>query len=82
MQDVAAFAIDSLLGDKNENWLEDGETPLTRSQFAARMKLVDITIHADGHLEFWHDDDYMFWGHSILVEGTLAGGLTNVDTPG
>jgi hypothetical protein len=31
----------------------------------------------DGAFEFWHNDGDLFWGHSILIVGSLEEGLTD-----
>lgn len=43
-QSIVAHAVERLLPVKNGNWLKDGEAPLTAADFAARMRLTDITI--------------------------------------
>jgi hypothetical protein len=79
---VDDFAVKKLLPLKNGNWLEDGETPLTPSQFVRRMSLESITISRDGGFQFWHDDGDLFWGHSIEIRGNPKDGLTDADIPG
>lgn len=79
---VRDFAVQRLLERKNDEWLGEDEDEILPEEFKARMKLQTITVHSDGAFEFWHDDGDLFWGHAIMVSGTLSKGLTNVDTPG
>jgi hypothetical protein len=79
---VAAFAAKELLPIKNENWLDDGEKPLTADEFISRMHLDSIFAGGEGEFEFWHDDDDMFLGHSIQVRGNLTDGLQWANIPG
>jgi len=65
----------NLLPLKNETWLEEDESELTANQFQARMALRSIEARPDGSFEFSYDDGDLFWGHSIDVRGSLAGGL-------
>jgi hypothetical protein len=73
---VVNFAVDDLLPTKNDIWLIDDEKPLTRRDFARRIRLNSIQVHPNGKFEFWFDDDFMFLDHAIVVEGTLKRGPT------
>lgn len=77
-----SYAADMLLENKNDNWLDEGESPVTREEFIGRMRLESITTYPEGEFELWHNDGELFWGHSILVSGSLSKGITGVDTPG
>jgi len=79
---VDDYAVEQLLELKNESWLRDGESPLSREDFLARMTLRTITVDDEGRFGFWHDDGGLFWGHAILVGGTLADGPDDADIPG
>lgn len=79
---VRDFAVARLLPLKNECWLDDYERKVTSKRFRDRMKLESIAIYPDGEFEFWHDDGDLFWGHSILVSGSLRKGPTSADIPG
>ena len=67
---------------KNRTWVEEGEKKVTAAQFRKRMKLESVSFYPDGSLEFCHDDGDLFWGHTILVSGTLRRGPTDADIPG
>ncbi len=79
---IRDYAVRELLSLKNESWLEEDEIEVTGEQFKDRMSLESITIYSDGSFEFWHDDGDLFWGHSILISGSLSKGLTDADIPG
>jgi hypothetical protein len=73
-RELEEVAVRELLSVKNESWLEDGEGPISRDEFLARMKLESVTVRADGTVEFWHEDGDLFWGHMIKVEGNVREG--------
>src|SRR5512133_2887828 len=79
---VEAYAVQELLDLKNDGWLQEGEPPLSASEFVARMSLCNIGVYPDGSYESWFDDGEMFWGHSILIGGKIGSGPTYADTPG
>jgi hypothetical protein len=76
------YAVQELLALKNDTWLGDDETELSPEEFKSKMTLQSISIYPDGDFDFWHDDGDLFWGHSIQVSGSLAGGPTSADIPG
>lgn len=79
---VKALAVQELLPLKNEDWIEDDETPLTPERFLRRLKLESIAVNPDGSFEFWFDDGNLFSGHMIQVDGTLSDGPTRAGLAG
>lgn len=79
---VGDYAVRKLLQLKNEDWLDDGESPLTAMEFKASMTLESITIRPDGSMNFWHRDGGLFFGHAIEVSGTHEEGLTDAGISG
>jgi hypothetical protein len=79
---VRDFAVQVLLPLKNDSWLDEGEAELMTDQFEARMKLESITVNSDGTFDFWHNDGYLFGGHSIQISGDLTKGPTRADIAG
>ncbi|MBL9161026.1 MAG: DUF2262 domain-containing protein [Verrucomicrobiales bacterium] len=73
-QRVLTCASKHLLSLKNEGWLQMGEPDLTEGEFLKMLTLESISIEPDGLFEFWFDDGEIFFGHSIMVSGTLAEG--------
>ncbi|PHV09947.1 DUF2262 domain-containing protein [Chitinimonas sp. BJB300] len=79
---VNDYAADELLELKNDNWLGEDESPLSKAAFINRMQLNSITAYPHGDFDFWHHDGDLFWGHSIQVSGSLSEGLTCADIAG
>lgn len=55
-------------------WRED-DPLLSEAEFAARMPLEGINVQRDGDFDLWFKDADLFWGHGVLVRGTLDAGL-------
>lgn len=79
---VDDYAVKELLPLKNESWLEENEKPWSKERFLKTYKLESIWISKDGQFQFWHEDGDIFWGHSILIEGTIKQGPNYADIPG
>lgn len=79
---VIERAIHDLLPLKNDVWLGEGETELDADHFRMRISLEAITVYPNGAFEFWYDDGDLFWGHSIMVGGSLDGGLDSAGIHG
>lgn len=66
-------------------WREsaDEEVPeITEESFARRIELRSIAMDADGSFSAYFDDDDMFFGHCVVVYGTLEGGVVKVNMEG
>ena len=77
--DMCASAARELTGLACE-WREsaDEEVPeITEESFAQRIELRSIAMDADGSFSAYFDDDDMFFGHCVVVYGTLADGVTS-----
>jgi hypothetical protein len=61
------YAVEQLLGIKNDTWLDEDEEAVTPERFKSLMSLESIVIYPDGAVEFYHHDGDLFWGHCILV---------------
>jgi hypothetical protein len=81
-QQVNNLAVSKLLSLKNECWLDEDEQEISSTEFLNRMQLKSITVYPDGSVDFWHDDGDLFWGHSILVTGSLSDGVTDASIAG
>ena len=61
-------------------WREsaDEEVPaITEESFAQRLDLTSIAMDPDGSFSAYFDDDDMFFGHCLVVYGTLADGVAS-----
>ena len=79
-RDMRAFAARELTELARE-WREsaDEEVPeITEESFAQRLDLTSIAMDSDGSFSAYFDDDDMFFGHCVVVYGTLADGVTSV----
>lgn len=79
---VRDHAADELLDLKNDAWLGEDEEPFTRDTFKARMALASVGVYSDGAFEFCFNDGNLFWGHVILVSGSLAEGPKDASIAG
>ena len=73
---IRAKAVEELLELAND-WAEQEDENAARidsDEFARRITLESVAIEDDGSFVYWFADGDLFWGHSIAVSGTLAGG--------
>ena len=78
-RDMRAFAARELTQLACE-WREsaDEEVPeITEESFAQRLDLTSIAMDADGSFSAYFDDDDMFFGHCVVVYGTLVDGVAS-----
>ena len=83
-RDMRAFAARELTQLACE-WREsaDEEVPeITEESFAQRIELTSIAMDPDGSFSAYFDDDDMFFGHCVVVYGTLADGVTAANMEG
>ena len=83
---IREFSAEKLTDNAND-WLrdslEDDEefVEITEEKFAERMVLNSIGFDENG-FDVYYDDDDMFWGHCILVYGTLENGIEEAEIAG
>lgn len=78
-RDIRAFAARELTELACE-WREsaDGEVPeITEESFARRLGLTSIAIDPDASFSAYFDDDDMFFGHCVVVYGSLTDGVAS-----
>ena len=78
-RDMRAFAARELTELACE-WREsaDEDVPeITEESFAQRIELTSIAMDADGSFSVYFEDDDMFFGHCVVVYGTLADGVAS-----
>ena len=71
------YAAQNLLEDAN-NWIADDDEQsqlypngLSLEDFMKRIRLSELSIDSDGSISAFYDDDDIFWGHVIIVEGSI-----------
>lgn len=86
---LRAMAAQKLTVRANE-WLADNDQtdrdpekdPITEEEFARRIVLTDFSVSPGGRFTAWFEDDDLFWGHVITVDGTLKKGAVDADIQG
>lgn len=83
IREFAAKSLTDCANDWLQDSLEDGEPfiEITEEKFAERMVLNSIGFDENG-FDVYYDDDDMFWGHCILVYGTLENGIEEAQIAG
>lgn len=86
---LRAMAAQTLTAQANE-WLADNDQtdrapekdPITEEEFARRILLTEFTVSPGGRFTAWYEDDDMFWGHVVTVDGILKKGPIGADMQG
>lgn len=77
-QKFRAFAAKELTSLANE-WQEDSDEenpkPITEESFAKRITISEFSMETDGSYTAYYEDGDMFWGHVIIIEGSLETGI-------
>lgn len=75
-QKMRAFAAEKLVELAND-WLQDSDEQdpqaITAKDFAERIELSELSIAEEGEFSAYYNDDDMFWGHIIIIEGNDDG---------
>ena len=83
-RDRRACAACSLTASARD-WQESGDdeaSEITEESFAQRIALSSISVSAGGSFTAYFDDDQMFFGHCIMVRGTLKKGAGSAQMAG
>ena len=83
-RDMRAFAARELT-EFACDWREsaDEDVPeITEESFAQRIELTSIAMDPDGSFSAYFDDDDMFFGHCVVVYGTLTDGVASAEMAG
>ena len=75
-------AADDLLEIANEWNDEDDAVPIDRENFLSRLTLERIVMEGDDRFSAYVNDGDLFWGHTILVHGSISGGPQGAETAG
>ncbi|MBR6769689.1 MAG: DUF2262 domain-containing protein [Lachnospiraceae bacterium] len=76
------------LMDTANSWIldaieEDEEIEeITERVFAERMVLSEIAVSIEGDFTIYYEDDDMFWGHIIMINGNIDRGLEDAAIAG
>lgn len=83
---IRSFAADCLLEQANEQpeaeEADEPAEPVSREEFMERLEPESLEVTADGGFTFWFADGGLFWGRSVQVTGTVAGGPTEAKMEG
>ena len=78
-RDMRAFAARELTELACE-WRESADeevSEITEESFAQRLDLTSIAMDADGSFSAYFEDDDMFFGHCVVVYGSLTDGVAS-----
>ena len=74
MRKFAAEELTSLANEWQDN-LEEDIPEITQEQFAGRIGLESFHIEENGYYTAYYDDDDMFFGHVVVVDGNIDTGF-------
>jgi len=80
--DCRRWAADRLLDIHDQSWRDEGSAPVTPTEMASRLESVEVTVTDDGGFEVDYGDDGMFWGHTVVVSGSVEEGPDDADIVG
>lgn len=77
-----AFAAKELTENAND-WHEDEDgEKITEEQFAKRLIVSEVCVSVAGRFDIYYDDDEMFWGHVVIVNGNIEDGIEDATIAG
>ena len=78
-EEIFTFSEDT----QDEESARDPETaPITEEEFAQRILLTEVSVSPGGRFTAYYNDDDMFWGHVVTVDGILKKGPIGADMQG
>lgn len=75
--EIKKYAAKKMLKNKNKNWLEAKEKPLTEEDFIGRLELTSVSINRNKSFNIFYDADEMFTDHAVIIEGSKNFKLTD-----
>jgi hypothetical protein len=75
--EIKKYAAKKMLKNKNKNWLEAKEKPLTEQNFINRLELSSLSINRDKSSNIFYDADDMFTDHAVIIEASKNFKLTD-----
>ena len=70
------------LADNDQTDCDPEKDPVTQDEFARRILLTEFSVSPNGRFTAWYNDDDLFWGHVITVDGILKKGPIDADMQG
>ena len=64
---------------KNSAWLDEDEKPITEEQLLASLRVQTLVIGPEQKFSFWLNDRNLFFGHSVVVNGSLKDGIAKAE---
>ena len=81
MRKFAAQRLTTLANEWQDE--EDENAPdISEEDFCKRICIQEMSMTSGGSFSAYFDDDDMFWGHTVTVDGTLRRGITNANMEG
>lgn len=74
--------LEELLEIKNEDWLRDGEPPLSGEDFRRSLSMAAVSVGPSGHLRISYQDGGMFWGHEVVISLFPDRSVAKIDLEG
>lgn len=74
--------VNEWLADNDQTDRDPKKDPITEEEFARRILLTEFSVFPGGCFTAWYEDDDIFWGHVVAVEGTLKKGPIGADMQG
>ena len=54
---------------------DESTDEITEEEFASRIYITELSVNADGEFTAYYNDDDMFLGHVITINGSLEEGI-------
>ena len=70
------------LADNAQSDRDPENKPITENEFARRIRITEFSVSSGGRFTAWFEDDDLFWGHVVTVDGTLKKGPIGADIQG
>lgn len=86
LREMAALKLTPLanewLADNDQSDRDPENNPITEDEFARRIRITEFSVSPGGRFTAWFEDDDLFWGHVVTVDGTLKKGPIGADIQG
>ena len=86
LREMAALKLTPLanewLADNDQSDRDPENNPITEDEFARRIRITEFSVSPGGRFTAWFEDDDLFWGHVVTVDGSLKKGPIGADIQG